>query len=41
MSRFVRDMRSWSEKYIDYMHYTVPLTSAVGAGYKFPSEYMG
>ena len=41
LSRFVRDMRNWSEKYIDYMHYTVPLTSAVGAGYKFPSEYMG
>ena len=41
LSRFVRDMRSWSEKYIDYMHYTVPLTTGIGAGYKFPSEYMG
>lgn len=25
LARFVKDMRNWSEQYIDYMHYTVPL----------------
>ena len=41
LNRFVRDFRQWTEKYVDYMHYTVPLTSATGDNYKFPSEYIG
>jgi len=41
LSRFVRDMRNWSEKYVDFMHYTVPLVTSLPSGYKFPSEYMG
>ena len=41
LSRFVRDMREWSHKYVDFMHYTVPLTTGVGAGYEFPSKYIG
>ena len=41
VNRFVRDFRSWTEKYVDFMHYTVPLRTAVGGDYKFPSEYMG
>jgi hypothetical protein len=41
LARFVRDMRNWSEQYVDYMHYTVPLTAKVGGGYEFPSEYIG
>ena len=41
LNRFVRDMRNWTEQYVDFMHYTVPLTTGVGGGYKFPSEYMG
>ena len=42
LNRFVRDMRVWTEKYIDYMHYTVPLTnSAVPGGYTFPGDYAG
>mmetsp|Transcript_28582 Transcript_28582/g.35380 ORF Transcript_28582/g.35380 Transcript_28582/m.35380 type:complete len:234 (+) Transcript_28582:361-1062(+) len=41
LSRFVRDMRNFHEKYVDFMHYTVPLRSAVGAGYEFPAKYMG
>ena len=40
-NRFVRDMRTWSEKYVDYMHYTVPLKSGVAAGYEFPADYVG
>ena len=34
-------MRNWHERSIDFMHYTVPLTTFVGGDYKFPSEYMG
>lgn len=34
-------MRNYSEKYIDYMHYTVPLVTGVAGGYKFPGEYVG
>ena len=41
LNRFVRDFRNWTEKYVDYMHYTVPLKTSVGAGYSFPGEYMG
>ena len=41
LNRFVKDMRNWSEQYVDFMHYTVPLTTAWGGGQKFASEYMG
>ncbi len=41
LNRFVRDFRNWTEKYVDFMHYTVPLRTSVGGDYKFPSEYMG
>lgn len=41
LNRFVRDFRQWTEKYVDHMHYTVPLTCATGDNYKFPSEYIG
>ena len=41
LTRFARDMRNFHEKYFDFVHYTVPLTTGVGAGYKFPSEYIG
>lgn len=41
VNRFVRDFRQWTEKYVDHMHYTVPLTCATGDNYKFPSQYIG
>lgn len=41
MDRFVRDMRSWHEKLIDHMHFTVPLQAPTNDGYKFPGEYIG
>lgn len=31
----------WTEKYIDFMHYTVPLKTAVPGGYEFPGDYVG
>ena len=40
-NRFVRDMRMWNEKYLDYMHYTVPLKTAIPGGYEFPGDYVG
>ena len=41
LNRFVRDFRQWTEKYVDHMHYTVPLTCATADKYTFPSEYIG
>jgi len=40
-NRFVKDFRNYTEKYIDYMHFTVPLRTGVSGGYQFPSEYVG
>lgn len=40
-NRFVRDFRNWTENYVDFMHYTVPLTQGFASGYKFPGEYVG
>lgn len=41
LDRFVRDMRTWNEKHIDHMHFTVPLQAPTQDGYEFPSEYIG
>lgn len=41
LNRFVRDFRQWTEKYVDHMHFTVPLQTGTADGYKFPSEYIG
>ena len=41
LNRFVRDFRDWTQKYVDFMHYTVPLRTGVGADWQFPCEYMG
>ena len=41
LNRFIKDFRNWTEKYVDYMHYTVPLRTAVGGRYEFPGEYIG
>lgn len=32
-NRFVKDMRQWSEKYVDHMHYTIPETTGTSEGY--------
>lgn len=40
-NRFVKDLRNYTLKYVDFMHYTVPLTTGVSGGFKFPSEYVG
>ena len=34
-------MRQWTEKYVDFMHFTVPLTVGSADGYTFPSEFSG
>jgi len=40
LNRFVRDMKDWTEQYVDFMHYTVPLR-APKLGYEFPASYIG
>lgn len=40
-NRFVRDFRQWTEKYLDFMHYTIPITNQQTDGYMFPGEYVG
>jgi hypothetical protein len=41
-NRFVRDMRQWTLKYVDYMHYTTPLKAEThDDGFTFPGEYVG
>lgn len=40
-NRFVRDFRQWHEEYFDYMHYTIPMRTAVPGGYFFPAQYVG
>lgn len=40
-NRFVKDMKQFAEKYVDFMHFTVPLDPANIGGYKFPGEYVG
>jgi len=40
-NRFIKDFRNYTENYIDYAHFTVPLRTGVSGGYKFPAEYVG
>ena len=41
LNRFVKDMKEFSLKYVDFMHYTVPISTSNNNGFKFPGEYMG
>lgn len=41
LNRFVRDFRQWTQKYVDHMHYTVPLVTKTGDNFTFPAEYIG
>lgn len=40
-NRFIKDLRYYHEEYIDYMHYTVPMNTAVPSGYYFPGQFVG
>lgn len=40
-TRFVRDFKEFTQQYVDYAHYTVPLTTANTNGFRFPGEYVG
>jgi hypothetical protein len=39
--RFVRDFRQWTQKYVDFAHFTVPMQVETSDGFKFPSEFVG
>ena len=38
---FVKDLRQWNLKSLDFMHYTIPLFTPVADGFRFPSIYVG
>ena len=40
-NRFAKDFKQWTEKYVDFAHYTVPLVVGTADGYQFPGEYVG
>ena len=40
-NRFIRDYRAWTRKYVDFVHYTVPLLTETADGQYFPGEYCG
>jgi lipid A disaccharide synthetase len=40
-NRFIKDMRPWDEKYVDFMHYKVPKRTATHSEYFFPGQYVG
>jgi hypothetical protein len=37
----VKDYKQWAKKYIDYVHYTIPIQGASPDGFRFPSDYAG
>ena len=41
LNRVVNYFKQWMFKYVDYAHYTVPLSTPTGDGFKFPGEYIG
>lgn len=41
LTRFVKDLKEFSLKYVDFCHYTVPINQAQANGFVFPSEYIG
>lgn len=40
-NRFVKDFRHWTMKYVDFMHYTVPLVTGQSDNFEFPGEFVG
>jgi hypothetical protein len=40
-NRFIKDYKQWAARYIDFVHYTLPLQAASSDGFRFPGEYAG
>ena len=40
-NRFIKDYKHWAAKYIDFVHYTLPIAYNTADGFKFPGEYAG
>ena len=38
---FVKDYKQWATKYIDFVHYTIPISYGTSDGFRFPGEYTG
>jgi hypothetical protein len=40
-NRFVKDMKQWARRYVDFMHYTIPINTTQPDKFVFPGEYAG
>lgn len=40
-NRFMKDMRKWDEKRLDFMHYSTPLATGNSTNYRFPGQFCG
>jgi hypothetical protein len=40
-NKFVKDYKQWTQKYLDFVHYQIPLPSFTTDGFSFPGEFVG
>jgi hypothetical protein len=40
-NRFIKDYKQWTTKYIDFVHYSIPMVHGTADGFQFPGEYAG
>jgi hypothetical protein len=40
-NRFIKDYKQWTQKYLDFVHFTVPIQYGTADGFQFPGEYAG
>ena len=37
----MKDYKQWALHYVDFVHYTLPITYGTADGFQFPGEYCG
>eukprot|EP00347_Sterkiella_histriomuscorum_P003435 403364304 len=40
-NKFVKDYKQWALKYLDFVHYQIPMVFGSADGFTFPGEYVG
>lgn len=40
-NRFIKDYKQWATNYLDFVHYTIPISYGAADGFQFPGEYCG
>jgi len=40
-NKFIKDYRQWAGRYIDFVHYTIPILPPSSDGFRFPGEFAG